>query len=177
MIKGENMKNNVVLVLLSLGAWLGSGSANAAWWAPVMTCDNGAATIQVDLGERRGVKIVIADQNIKSYLARIGVSDFDASSYGANDTIQAYVDQGIFNSSQFSGFTRKGVSDLGSGGYAATVKVYREGKGLKLKANQEYGEYCWEQDSGGDCHDLRTVPYRELGDWYFQNCNEIPIVP
>jgi hypothetical protein len=154
---------------------LGFGSAQAAWWVPVLTCDNGKARVEVDLGERRNVQIVITDPNIRDHFTKSGVRDFYG--FGGGDSVGGRVNEGIFYSSQFRGFVRQGASPTCHSGFAATFKVDRVGNGLTVVANQEAAEgCCWESDSYGTCYKKGAdIPFREMANWYFRSCQEVAI--
>jgi hypothetical protein len=173
--RAMNTKSKVRIALGILVALvLSEAPGEAAWWVPVLSCDNGSARVEVDLGERRNVQIVIANSAIRNYLNSTGIRDFSPY-YG--DFIGAFMQNGIFQSSQFNGFRRAGFSDTCYGGFAATVNVSREGAGLKVVGYQEATEgCCFEMDSGGTCTlKAGDVQFKELGNWYFQLCEELPI--
>ncbi len=162
------MINSILLVSF---VFLQMTSAQAAWWVPVLKCDNGAARVEVDLGERRNLQLVIEDERVRKHLVSLTVNP----SYVR--VISGETHNGIFRSSDFRGFMLKGVSPTCHSGYAPTIKVYRERSGLKVALNQEAAEgCCWESDSAGHCtRKSADVPYKYLGDWYFQYCEELPI--
>lgn len=149
--------------ILLLTVLLFSKVSLAAWWVPVLQCDNGAARIEVDLGERRNVQLVVEDENIRRYLT--------------GRVLYGRLNNGLFKSSDFQGFTQQGGSYTCHSGSAPTFKVYREGRGLKVSSHQEAAEgCCWESDSIGRCMSKGSdVPYKYLGDWYFQDCRELQI--
>jgi hypothetical protein len=162
------------LILSVMAISLTSNSAHAEWWQTVLTCDNGAARVEVDLGERRNVRLVITNADIRKYLSSTRINDLYSS-----EEIRGRVNNGIFHSSQFRGFTREGVSATCYGGYAATVFIYRDGNGLRVSGRQEGAAgCCYEMDSGGLCTNKGSdVPQAELGNWYFRDCSEQSIAP
>jgi hypothetical protein len=159
----------ILLPLLSLMIF--QTEANAAWWASALQCDNGAARVEVDLGERRDVQLVVEDPQIRRHLERLTVNP------NYSRVIVGRTNNGIFRSSDFRGFLRQGGSPTCHSGYAPTIKVYREGRGLKITVHQEAAEgCCWERDSAGHCTNKSAdVPYKYLGDWYLQSCEEVQI--
>lgn len=44
--------------------------SNAAYYQDVLVCNGGAVSVQVDLGERRNVRLIIQDTNIKKISLR-----------------------------------------------------------------------------------------------------------
>ena len=157
--------------------FLFGGVCQAAWWVPILACDHGAARIEVDLGERRKVRIVITNKDVREYLYKSGVTFFSPH-FRNGEAIGTELKEGIFNSSDFRGFNRKGVSPTCHSGFAPSIKVYREGNGLKLVAIQEYGSpCCYETNSStGHCYEWGPeIPKLELANWYFRSCEEISL--
>jgi hypothetical protein len=157
----------IVLIVVGLGQAL---TAHAEWWQTALVCDGGAARVEVDLGERRNVQLIITNQDVLKYLASTGL--------GAS-VIRGHVDNGIFSSSQFQGFRNQGFSATCYSGYAPTVVVYRTNGGLVVKGYREGAEgCCWEMDSAGHCTSQGSgVTPGELGNWYFRECHEQAITP
>lgn len=168
------------LILFLFSTVLSPNAAQAAWWRSAFKCDNGAAAIDVDLAGRRNVQLVIRNPGIIKYFNESG--SLTGTSWlvwdgrlhnltnNANETVvPGELRNGIFHSSQFSGFTSP-VSYADRQFY-----VYREGKGLKLRIVIPWHyAYCnGGVDSGGGCIDL--VPERqerEVANWFFQDCKE-----
>jgi hypothetical protein len=172
----------ILNIILTLGVLGSVSSARAAWWAPILSCDNGSAVIDIDLGERRNTQLIIRDAKIISYFNQSGVALTGTSwlvwdgrlhnlTNNANETvIPAQMYSGVFQANQFRGFS----SPLSYNG--RQFNVYRSGNGLKVEVIVPgYGAGCGgDFDSGGGCNNpYDGQPEQNLANWYFQNCQEL----
>ncbi len=178
------MKRRVITSLFSLSLLCAlSANAQAAWWKPALVCDDGAAVVSIDLGERRNVQLVIRNADIIRYFnesrSLTGTSwlVWDGRLHNltnnANVTmVPGELRKGVFASNQFRGFTSP-VSYADRRFY-----VYREGRGLKVTiVVPAHWGYCnGGFDSGGGCMDpVPPRPEREVANWYFRECKEIDL--
>jgi hypothetical protein len=164
-------------------------------WDRLMTCDNGAAELDVNDGERRNMQFVIRDQNIIRYLNQIGAIQ---SAYGATEAIfsgwtghvdwndslgprlwngaQPYGAPGVFNAGDFSEF----IADHNyyEGGFGHFVRVARENGGIKLQIGSIEKRGCAHEETYyvGDGFGYQTSctadysEYVEKANWYVQSC-------
>ena len=167
-----------LLLLVALSA-----NAQAAWWKPALVCDDGAAAVSIDLGERRNVQLAIRNADIIRYFnesrSLTGTSWLVWNGRLHNLTNNAYetvlpgeLRDGIFSSNQFRGFTSP-VSYADRRFY-----VYREGGGLKVTiVVPGHRGYCnGGFNSGGGCIDpVAPRPEQEVANWYFRECQEIDL--
>src|SRR5436190_430391 len=93
-----------------------SGKADGTTWRKVLDCDNGAAVLDVDDGQRQILQFVIRDRSIVDYLAGT-LNGFVYRSdlvNGKNEIIvKGRVQDGVFQPEDFGGFdtTRIGTLD------------------------------------------------------------------
>src|SRR5688500_15403217 len=101
-------------------------TAEAAWMKDILVCDGGAATVSIDLGERRHVRLVVNNRAIAEYFANRSQGRGPLDIRDGKIEIGDRLNDGIFDSSQFRGFETKLEN------YPA-VQVYRSGSGLVLR--------------------------------------------
>jgi hypothetical protein len=162
-------------------------------WLKVLTCDNGAAVLDVNANERRNVQFVIRDQNIVGYLNNVGAVH---SSYGAREVIasgwtgyvdwsapngpavhgQPYGGPGIFYQSDF----REIIADYNyyGGQNGSFTRVFRDGAGMKIQYGQIEQTSCLHTSCeyvgdgfGTVCNcDSWQTRFTEKANWYFGSC-------
>lgn len=182
-MKNKFLRYSAINTLVML--FFSTSSVQAAWWMPILTCDNGAATVDIDLGERRNTQLVIRNSQIISHFnsARVdltGTSWFvwdghlhNLTNNGNETVVPGEMNQGVFQPNQFRGFT----SPVSYGG--RQFRVYRVGSGLKIEAFVPgHGRSCdGDWNSGGGCNNpIEVESEKKLADWYFQNCQELQIL-
>ncbi|MGZ3694891.1 MAG: hypothetical protein ACXWQO_11990 [Bdellovibrionota bacterium] len=154
------------IVALAIFATQFVPAAHAAWMKPILVCDNGAATVSVDLGERRNVNLVVNNQRIAEYFANNGGLSSSMRIENGQIVVGAGLNSGIFDSSQFRGFESAAAN-------APAVQVYREGSSLRLRlvslAHKECIDY---RPNDYYCAETRDVPEQERANWLFRSCEE-----
>jgi len=149
---------------------VGGDSQAIVSWSTVLTCDNGAAVLDVDAGERRNLQFVIRDQRIVGYFAsEVRVSTRGIVERSGEIILRGRQDSGVWNSSDFR--------SLNGGVDNASVSVRREGQGVKVVF---YQSMEWSLCAGGEepspstgmCpgETVRGTTYNELANWYFRDC-------
>lgn len=176
------MKTGILSILIFFATLGTLSSAQAAWWAPILSCDNGAAVIDIDLGERRNTQLVIRNSQIISYFNQAGAEltgvswlVWDGRLHNLTNTaeetvIPGQMDSGIFQADQFRGFT----SPLSYNGRLFFIR--RDGNSLSLEVVAPgHSAYCPDDwDSGNRCDNpVPGEPSRKIANWYFQNCQEL----
>ena len=162
-------------------------SASAKSFQRILTCDNGAAHIDVDQDDRQSVQLVISDQKIVDYLGKTYVQDSEkAGLYWGNKFVAfstyfsrpneilaaGRAQNGIFSPADFE--TASGVTAEGNYFRPAELSIRREGHGIKVAAFRS--ELILTRQCGYDanwqpsfCYD-HTAPYLEFINWTFQTC-------
>jgi hypothetical protein len=167
----------------------------APTWDKLLTCDSGAAELDVNDGERRNMQFVIRDQNIIKYLNDAGAIQ---SAYGATEAIfsgwtgsvdwnnslgprlangaQPYGGPGVFSAGDFSEF----IADHNyyEGGFGHFVRVARDSGGIKLQIGSIEKRGCAQSETSyvGDGFGYVTncvadySEYVEKANWFFQSC-------
>ncbi len=163
-------------------------------WQRLLTCDGGAAVLDVNTNERRNLQFVIRDANIISFLNSVGAVH---SAFGAKEIIesgwtgslewraglgpiihgQPYGAPGVFNTGDFKEMITE--YDTYQGWFGPFVRIAREGAGIKLQYGsiekrgcKKLTTYC--PGDGYPCQDSCEIDYSayvEKANWVFQNCN------
>lgn len=182
------MKTSIVVALhvLALGVGFGCGAPLAEEpgeesaplggvpWQKILDCDNGAAVIDADAGERRNLQFVIRDRGIIGYLnSKVRVSTSGIIVASGEIITNGWQDRGVFQPADFQGFKGRlpGV----------TTDVHREGDRVKFAIIGErgFGVRCsggGDPCSGSDCTcppgqtPISNVTKVELANWLF-HCN------
>jgi hypothetical protein len=174
-----------VLTILILSSIL--DDARAENYQNLLSCDNGAAVVDVDISERKNVQLVIREPAIVRFLYGKGIWDASHARRncrsennqlicdppaeiiirGINRTEQGH-QQGVFSVNDFA------IGDAGSGlGSRPTLRFFRDGHGLKVAGYGFIDSRCegFISPSTGQCMG-RVIPgYEfEIANWYFQNC-------
>ena len=216
MFRNNRSVSRGLLTAITAVLTLPSVEAMAAYRQDVLVCDGGTAVVKVDIGERRSLQLTLKNRDIKHYFIKeitksrndgIGGMGYSGSIGGMlpegkfelDIEINGWAQNGIFHSSEFSGFQagenihNSGVKDCaphsgngcpGSyGSNAPTFLVKRQGNGLKVEAwrPRNVGRYCTEQDG----YSLQCISYTspsgwealELANWHFQSCEQREILP
>ncbi len=151
------------------GATVGEDSPEVVSWNKVLTCDNGAAVLDVDGGERRNLQFVIRDQRIIGYFANeVRVSTRGIVDRSGEIILRGRQNQGVFGAGDFRAMDG-GVDN-------ASVSVRREGQGVKVVF---YQSIAWSRCDGdvspstGMCSGQTQsgTTYNELANWYFHDCH------
>jgi hypothetical protein len=128
-----------------------------AIWQKVLTCEGGAAVVDVDTQDRgpfhTGLtkQIVVRNSNIVDYFRSRGLTvnsanEVIATVHGDINNLQAFIEGGHHG------------DDL-------RINFYRDGSGFKLMFTGIVQGYV---DGDGQFHSAR---YYEIANWYFNNCN------
>jgi hypothetical protein len=147
-----------------------SDSPELVAWNKVLTCDGGAAALDVDTGERRNLQFVIRDQRIVGFFAnQVRVSTRGIIAPSGEIILHGRQNNGVWSGSDFR--TMDGWVDN------ASIRVSREGGGVKVVFYQQIN---WSKCSGGAEQSPSTgmcpggtesgSTYNELANWYFRDC-------
>lgn len=139
----------------------------------LVTCNGGAAVLDVDTGERRQLQFVIRDANAINYLTgQIGMQLGPLNRGNGRELIvRGWSKNGAFSAGDFHALSSP-ISTVGN------VYVYREGSGIRVKFERDggvEGGYCTDNLGGfeGGClggwAGGRRVSH-ELANWYFDDC-------
>jgi hypothetical protein len=156
-----------------------SESALSSRWEKVLTCDNGAAVLDVDTSERRHLQFVIRNPQIIGYLAsEVRVSTQGIISRSGEIIVGGRQDRGVWSSSDFDKID-------GNVPYV-NAEVRREGGGVRVAfwVNAQGAQGCFCAGGGDPCSGSLcqcpggpedTIcpgnPHQELANWFFRNCN------
>ena len=111
---GSFLRGILFIIAGATGALLASTNSQAAFYKTAIQCDSGEAKLEVDLAERRNVKLTLSNPRVSNYLAEKvqayypQVSEFFANgsytgSYrDGNMIVKGQAPDGIFRSSDFS---------------------------------------------------------------------------
>lgn len=168
------MQNLPKIFLGVLTAVISIGSAQrsfAADWETVMTCDGGAAILQVNKVERRNFQFVIKDPNIIVYFNGTGAFRNAGSNFGNGHEfiVGGWLQNGVFSKDQF-------VGAEGNYNSADSFTMTRENSTLKIELRNILAWSVCDGDispSTGMC----SGQYREgtttndYANWYFHSCN------
>jgi hypothetical protein len=160
-------------------------------WEPILTCDNGAATIDVNTQERRNLQIVIKDKGIIDYLNRTGAVQ---SKFGAQEVIASgntgWVDwknsygprigsqsgDGVFKPADFKELIAE--HNYYDASFGRLARVAREGKGVVLQYGSFEKRGCAKEvpycpGDGFPCSNSCVIDYSEFveqANWHFRDC-------
>jgi hypothetical protein len=194
------MRRNTINMIVGALAILFTGSAIARGYEQVLSCDGGAAVVDVDKEYRQQLQLVVRQPAIVRYLYSRGI--FDRSHLGPQRCVQdrgglrcdpprEIIIQGrnqIVRGSEHDPGNLPGypyyknvfgpndvaLVDAGSGlGSRPTLKFFREGRGLKVQALRYIDGRCdgFISPSTGQCQGRYIPGYlEEIGNWYFQEC-------
>jgi hypothetical protein len=149
-----------------------SDKADGTQWLKVLTCDGGAAVLDVASQERRQLQFVIRDSNIVNYLASATALPRDMLVNSAGEIIlHAWVNNGVFARSDFQSMS---VSRLSAYDDALHVDphVYRDWGGVKALFTMEQADtFSGTCDGGGTT--CTPTHWRPAGtpNWFFNSCN------
>ena len=142
-------------------------------WQKLLTCNGGAAVLDVDSGERRNVQLVIRDRNIVDYLQS---KSPDSSMVNASHEIVMQASEelihGLFKASDF------GADDFWTYRYPDFLDaavIQRDGNGIKVTIAKRFDPICENGYWGyqGGCNGgsaIRAHVDEELANWYFDDC-------
>ena len=166
----DPMKKMCIGLLMLVGS-----AAVAAPWEKVLTCDNGAAVIDVDTAERRNLQLVIRDTAVLKHLHERHAFRLE---FGTRElALGGRQEHGVFHPRDFQYLN-------GKFGYIydeRLIFVTREATGVKLKIGKRIAVYenctgsCRENPLSMQCESACSVPTRhyeqELASWTFQRCD------
>lgn len=168
-------------------------SALTSDWRQTLTCNGGAAALDINGNERRNVQFVIRDANAVRYLNQIGAV---SSRFGANEIVlsgwtgrvnwwdglgprleaQPYGGAGVFSAGDF----HEMIADHNTyeGGFGRFVRVAREGAGIRVQFGTIEKRGCAKSETYdvGDGFGTQTScvadysAYVETANWYFDDC-------
>lgn len=178
------MKTIALLPILALGAVACGGSNDgdpaatsaAAFssnnWQSLVTCNGGAAVLDVDRDERRNVQFVIRDRNVVDYLQSKTQSPMVNAKHEIVISASEQLEHGLFSPRDFGqdDFWTYRVPDF----YTAAI-VQKDGRGIKVTIAKSFEPICeggyWGYQGG--CiggHEIRAHVTEELANWYFDDC-------
>jgi hypothetical protein len=143
-------------------------------WQRLVTCNGGAAVLDVDTGERRQLQLDIRDANAVNYLTgQIGMQLGPLNRGNGRELIVGgWSNNGAFSRGDFHAFSAP-MATVGA------AYVYREGKGIRVKFEHDdgiQGGFCTDNLGGFEGGCLGgwaggTRVSHELANWYFDSCN------
>jgi hypothetical protein len=144
-------------------------SAYGSRWQPALTCNGGAAALDVDPDERRHLQFVIRDPGVINYITGAVHQQMTLNRGNGRELIAAgWQQNGVFQSGDFHGFQ----SD--SSDYTSRIRVLREGSGVRIVFELHHREggtctdWCSDFCCGGYAGGQDVFP--ELANWYFESC-------
>jgi hypothetical protein len=163
-------------------------------WKPLLVCDSGAASLDVNADERRNLQFVIRNRDIIDYLNRAGAVH---SQYGATEVIasgwtgsmdwkneygprlgnyQPYGGNGVFSARDFSEM----IADHNyySGPFGPFIRVARDGRGIIIQYGSIEKRGCAKETTycpgdGFPCSTYCEIDYTEYvekANWRFRDC-------
>ncbi len=158
--------------------WSFSTTAQAnVTWEQVLTCNNGEASIQVDTGERRNIRLQITNARVVNYLKELGYGELFFNRITSSGGLSAVgrVRDGIFQRNQFSYVNFPACHEGGCTSYF--LEAYVSGPllvvGLKdLRSRTECVGGSSSRDEWGNCTEgSEYIPAPgQLRNWVFRNC-------
>jgi hypothetical protein len=162
------MKSLMGLIVLAMSLPV-AASADVNW-ETVLVCDNGAAFLQVDSGERRKVRFVVQEPAIITYFLGTGAFRNAGTNFGNGRQFIAtsWVQQGIFAAHDFHGVS-------GNYNYGDSFTVMRENSGMKILLRHFNSWTACDGDispSTGMCNgnSRSGTDVHDYANWYFQDC-------
>jgi hypothetical protein len=172
------MKQSLIHSVLSLAFLASIPSALAdetapPIWRKLLTCDGGAAVVDVDIQER-GIyhtrafaQVVVRNRDIVRYLRSKGVP-----ANGAGEVIiQGRANRPVYYTHDFESVSSTSIEGLSINAYA-----WREDQGLKIlfkvfHPGRPCPDFCRESPYTTQCDSCGWGSWEEdLGDWYFRGC-------
>lgn len=149
-----------------------ASKADGSGWLKVLTCDGGAAVLDVANQERRQLQFVIRDHGIVDYLAGATSAPRDSLVNGAGEIIfSAWVDNGVFARSDFQAMSAPRISAYDDALHV-DPRVYRDSGGVKVLLTMEQADgFSGTCDGGGTT--CTPTHWRPAGstNWWFRSCN------
>jgi hypothetical protein len=162
-------------------------TANANLWVPVLNCDNGAATVEVNNQNLKNFKTVITNKRIVGYLSRgLGLPGDDCSLHPYGKCLTKKGDLVYFSESAGTSgnkfiwmranlYVGSLTGGIGTETRNIDVGVYREGPGLKVKEFSDSKRVIASCDTRREHCEYYAEPAKnvELVNWYFQSCEDL----
>ncbi len=158
-------------------------------WQPIVSCDGGAMTIEVDTKERRQLRVVLHDQAISRHVSQGQYESTynenrcgEVGSFAHNPCVAENGDlalpgitsAGVFSPAAFS-WTR-GTAQYFTGRRIVDFTAWRDGSGIRLERMSD-SEQRWSCDYSGSgwCAPPESVPARKevYADWRFRSCTNL----
>jgi hypothetical protein len=141
-------------------------------WQKLMTCNGGAAVLDVDTGDRRNVELVIRDRNVVDYLQSKAPNQMVNAKHEIVIRSGEPMMHGLFSPRDFGqdDFWSYRVPDF----WNAAI-VQKDGRGIKVTIAKRFEPICEGGQWGyqGGCwggHTIRARVIEELANWYFDDC-------
>lgn len=141
-------------------------------WQKLLTCNGGAAVLDVDTGERRNVQLVIRDRKVVDYLQSKSPSPMINARHEIVIEPNEPLKHGLFSARDF------GQDDFWSNRhpeFAYPAVVQRLGRGVRVTLAKQVEPICeggfWGYQGG--CiggHTIRARVTEEIANWYFDDC-------
>jgi hypothetical protein len=158
-----------------------------ARWTPIVSCDDGAMTVEVNTNERRELRVVVHDQGIARHVSQ-GQYDSTYKSnrcgggFAANPCVADNGDlalagttsDGVFSARAFRWL--RGTAQLNTGTRSVDFTAWRDGTGVRLEKMSDSEERMTCDTSGsGFCSPVETVPAPKevYADWRFRSCVDL----
>jgi hypothetical protein len=165
-------KNKFVLILLLA---MESTSASAANFQKILTCDEGAAVVDVDRDNPQQVQLVIRNAGIVDYFIRSGVGSSPGAPAQGNEIIATgYNERPVYSGSDFLGFSESRQSSYSNTDHGY---IWRDGNGVRIKYESQHNgcpAECAESPLSMQCESLcigaQVGSKYVMADWYFRDC-------
>ena len=156
----------------------GTQASDLTGWQQTLTCNGGAAMVDVNPSDRRALQLVIRDPRAINYLTgAVGNQLRLNRGNGRELIVGGFTDRGVFSSGDFQWLSSP-QADL-----SGEAVAYREGAGIRVvfrRNDGPGGRECVEWSSDPALANPVCVQWRdnggagsqrELANWYFDRCN------
>lgn len=156
-------------------------------WKPIVSCDGGAMTIDVDTKERRQLRVVVHDLAIAKWISSgqydstyksnaCGTSPAENPCTRPDGTLElpGSTAEGVFSASQFSWL--RGSAQLFSGERWVDFTAWRDGAGIRLeKMSDATSRWTCDYSGSGWCAPPERAPAPKVvyADWRFRTCQDL----
>jgi hypothetical protein len=171
-----------------------TSSAFTPWFSnpafqPIVSCDGGAMTIEVNANERRELRVVVHDLAIARHVSQESYdSTYKGNHCGADATMAANpcvnqsgdlalpgaTDAGVFSSAAFSWM--RGSAQFFNGERIVEFTAWRDGSGIRLERMSDSKQH-WDCDYSGSgwCNPPTSdpAPKEVYADWIFRSCTNL----
>jgi hypothetical protein len=164
------MRKILVTSVVLSGIWAGAVAHAYPFptsWKKVLTCDGGAATIDINEYERRMVQLVIKDDAIYQYF-RSNTRAWSTMKFDDQKkeiVVSGGLEAGVFSPEQFTGFQVNATM-------APAAQIFRSGSGLLVRLVDLKHWVCTDyRENDYYCAEGYWTEDREIQNWFFRQCS------